>query len=70
MLLASARFAIAARRTCRLTLGTPGLRRILERTGWLLDRCDDGPDRFLAVAIRTLDGDDPRAPHPGLTMLG
>jgi hypothetical protein len=54
MLLASARFTIAAGRICRLTLGIPGLRRILERTGWLPDRYDDGPDRFLAVAIRTL----------------
>jgi SAM-dependent methyltransferase len=30
--------------------------RLLDRTGWWLDRYDDGPDRFLAVAERTSPG--------------
>jgi SAM-dependent methyltransferase len=50
------RAALAARRGRRLreddTLAHANLRRLLERTGWRLDRYDDGPDRFLAVAER------------------
>jgi hypothetical protein len=34
------------------TLAHANLRRLLERTGWRLDRYNDGPDRFLAVAER------------------
>jgi SAM-dependent methyltransferase len=53
----SGRAALAARQGRRLreddTLAHANLRRLLERTGWRLDRYDDGPDRFLAVAERT-----------------
>jgi SAM-dependent methyltransferase len=53
----SGRAALAARQGRRLreddTLAHATLRRLLERTGWRLDRYDDGPDRFLAVAGRT-----------------
>jgi ubiquinone/menaquinone biosynthesis C-methylase UbiE len=52
----SGRAALAARQGRRLreddTLAHANLRRLLERTGWRLDRYDDGPDRFLAVAER------------------
>ena len=52
----SGRAALAARQGRRLreddTLARANLRRLLERTGWRLDRYDDGPDRFLAVAER------------------
>jgi hypothetical protein len=34
-------------------LGEHPLRRLLERTGWWLDRYDDPPERFLAIAGRT-----------------
>jgi SAM-dependent methyltransferase len=53
----SGRAALAARQGRRLreddTLAHANLRRLLARTGWRLDRYDDGPDRFLAVAERT-----------------
>jgi SAM-dependent methyltransferase len=53
----SGRAALAARQGRRLrdddTLAHPNLHRLLERTGWRLDRYDDAPDRFLAVAERT-----------------
>jgi SAM-dependent methyltransferase len=53
----SGRAALAARQGRRLreddTLAQANLRRLLERTGWRLDRYDDRPDRFLAVAERT-----------------
>jgi SAM-dependent methyltransferase len=53
----SGRAALAARQGRRLreddTLARANLRRLLERTGWRLDRYDDGPDRFLAVGSRT-----------------
>ncbi|HVD27154.1 MAG TPA: hypothetical protein VNC79_01470 [Mycobacteriales bacterium] len=53
----SGRAALAARQGRRLrdddTLAHANLRRLLERTGWRLDRYDDAPDRFLAVAERT-----------------
>jgi SAM-dependent methyltransferase len=52
----SGRAALAARQGRRLreddTLAHATLRRLLDRTGWRLDRYDDGPDRFLAVAER------------------
>jgi SAM-dependent methyltransferase len=52
----SGRAALAARhgRCPRDTdlLAEANLRTALERTGWLLERDDDGPDRFLATAIR------------------
>jgi SAM-dependent methyltransferase len=54
----SGRAALAARHGRRLrdtdTLARPTLARLLERGGWLLDRYEDGPDRFLATAVRTL----------------
>jgi hypothetical protein len=48
------------RRCRRVTLDTlsllhpagPGVARPLGRTGWWLDRYDDGPDRFIASAER------------------
>jgi SAM-dependent methyltransferase len=53
----SGRAALAARQGRRLrdddTLAHANLHRLLERTGWRLDRYDDAPDRFLAVAERT-----------------
>jgi ubiquinone/menaquinone biosynthesis C-methylase UbiE len=53
----SGRVALAARhgRQVRDTdlLAEQPLRRLLERTGWRLDRYDDPPERFLAVARRT-----------------
>ena len=59
----SGRAALAARQGRRLreddTLAHANLRRLLGRTGWRLDRYDDGLDRFLAVAERT--------PHPRAT---
>jgi SAM-dependent methyltransferase len=52
----SGRAALAARQGRRLrdddTLAHANLHRLLERTGWRLDRYDDAPDRFLAVAER------------------
>jgi SAM-dependent methyltransferase len=52
----SGRAALAARQGRRLrdddTLAQATLHRLLERTGWRLDRYDDAPDRFLAVAER------------------
>jgi ubiquinone/menaquinone biosynthesis C-methylase UbiE len=53
----SGRAALAARhrRQVRTTdlLSHPTPLRVLGQTGWILDRCDDGPDRFLAIATRT-----------------
>jgi hypothetical protein len=53
----SGRAALAARHGRVLRdddLLAPGpLRRLLDRTGWWLDRYDDGPNRFLAIAERT-----------------
>jgi SAM-dependent methyltransferase len=53
----SGRAALATRQGRRPreddTLAHANLRRLLERTGWRLDRYDDGPDRFLAVGSRT-----------------
>lgn len=53
----SGRAALAARQGRRLRdddqLAHANLRRLLERTGWRLDRYDDAPDRFLAIAERT-----------------
>jgi SAM-dependent methyltransferase len=64
----SGRAALAARhgRKIRDTdlLGHASLRRLLERTGWRLDRYDDGPERFLTIATRALqvpDGPDQRS---------
>jgi SAM-dependent methyltransferase len=56
----SSRVALAARhgRSVRDTdlLARPTLRRLLEATGWSLENYEDGPDRFLAIAIRTGEG--------------
>jgi ubiquinone/menaquinone biosynthesis C-methylase UbiE len=53
----SGRAALAARQGRRLRdddqLVHANLHRLLERTGWRLDRYDDAPDRFLAIAERT-----------------
>jgi SAM-dependent methyltransferase len=53
----SGRAALAARHGRVLRdddLLAPGpLRRLLDRTGWWLDRYDHGPNRFLAIAERT-----------------
>jgi hypothetical protein len=47
---------LAARQGRRLRaddqLTHANLRRLLERSGWRLDRYDDAPDRFLAIARR------------------
>jgi ubiquinone/menaquinone biosynthesis C-methylase UbiE len=52
----SGRAAVAARHGRRLrdddVLAPEPLRRRLQRTGWWLDRYEDGPDRFLAIAER------------------
>jgi ubiquinone/menaquinone biosynthesis C-methylase UbiE len=52
----SGRAALAARHGRRLReddqLAPNPLRRLLDRTGWWLDRYDDGPDHFLATAER------------------
>jgi SAM-dependent methyltransferase len=60
----SGRAALAARhgRQVRDTdlLGRATLRRLLGRTGWLLDRYEDTPERFLATANRTFDNDHPQ----------
>jgi SAM-dependent methyltransferase len=52
----SGRVALAARQGRRLRdtdlLAPSPLRRLLHHTGWQLDRYDDGPDRFLAIAGR------------------
>jgi SAM-dependent methyltransferase len=52
----SGRVALAARQGRRLRdtdlLAPSPLRRLLHHTGWQLDRYDDGPDRFLAIAER------------------
>jgi SAM-dependent methyltransferase len=52
----SGRAALAARQGRRLRdtdlLASSPLRRLLHHTGWRLDRYDDGPDRFLAIAER------------------
>jgi SAM-dependent methyltransferase len=64
----SGRAALAARHGRRLRdtdpLAPGTLRRLLERAGWLLDRYEDGPDRFLATAVRTLlpHGGEPGGP--------
>ncbi|MGI8332440.1 class I SAM-dependent methyltransferase [Actinomadura scrupuli] len=53
------RAALAARRGHDLRAddirAEPNLRPALERTGWSLTRYDDGPDRYLALAIRNGD---------------
>jgi len=53
----SGRAALAARQGRRLRdddqLAHANLHRLLERTGWRLDRYDDATDRFLAIAERT-----------------
>jgi SAM-dependent methyltransferase len=53
----SGRAALAARQGRRLRaddqLAHANLRRLLERTGWRLDRYDDAAGRFLAIARRT-----------------
>jgi SAM-dependent methyltransferase len=58
----SGRAALAARQGRRLRpddqVAHANLRRLLERAGWWLDRYDDAPDRFLAIARR--------APRPPL----
>jgi len=52
----SGRAALAARQGRRLheddLLAPAPLRRLLEQSGWRLDRYDDGPNRFLAIAER------------------
>jgi SAM-dependent methyltransferase len=52
----SGRAALAARHGRRVRdddlLGEPVLRAVLARTGWRLERYHDGPDRFLALAVR------------------
>jgi SAM-dependent methyltransferase len=56
----SGRAALAARRGRRLRdddqLARGNLQRLLERTGWRLDRYDDAADRFLAIAERAAAG--------------
>jgi SAM-dependent methyltransferase len=52
----SGRAALAARHGRRVRdddpLAEPSLRAVLARTGWRLERYHDGPDRFLALAVR------------------
>jgi SAM-dependent methyltransferase len=59
----SGRVVLAARHGRRVRdsdlLGHATLRPLLDRTGWLLDRYDDAPERFLAIATRTA----PASPH-------
>jgi SAM-dependent methyltransferase len=61
--------ALAARHGRRVRdtnpLAHPTLHRLLEHTGWLLDRYDDGPGRFLATATRTLLPHGTEVFHPG-----
>jgi len=45
------RIEVSALREDDLLAPNP-LRRLLQRTGWWLDRYDDGPNRFLATAER------------------
>jgi SAM-dependent methyltransferase len=73
----SGRVALAARHGRQVRdndlLAERTLRRLLDQTGWLLDRYDDPPDRFLAIATRTdqsVAATRPERPPAGRPALG